>query len=85
MNEAERAHGAEPVETREIGVGGMTGDHCARRVETALREVSGVRDVRVERTAARALVTFDAAKTSVSALLDAVKRAGYEPKTTPGA
>ena len=79
MNETNNVHGAGTVETREIGIGGMTCDGCARRVETALRGVAGVTRVQVDRAAARAAITFDSAKTDVPALLDAVRRAGYEP------
>lgn len=85
MQENDNVRGAETFETREMGIAGMTCDHCARRVETALRGVTGVKDVRVERAAARAVITFDPARTNVPALHDAVSRAGYEPTATrPG-
>jgi len=68
------------LETRELGVEGMTCDHCARRVEKALRGVEGVKAVRVDRAAALAVVTFDGARTGIPALRDAVAKSGYRPK-----
>ncbi|HWQ91812.1 MAG TPA: heavy metal-associated domain-containing protein [Clostridia bacterium] len=71
----------EPViETRAIGIAGMTCDNCVRQVEKALRSKEGVRDVKVDRAAARATVTFDRTKTDVPALHDALLQSGYQPK-----
>lgn len=70
----------ENLATREIGVDGMTCDHCARRVEKALRGVEGVKEVRVDLAAAQAVVTFDRAQASVPMLQDAVVKSGYRPK-----
>jgi P-type Cu+ transporter len=69
----------EVFETREIGVAGMTCDNCAGRVEKALRGVNGVNEVRVDRQAALARVTFDSNKTALPALHDAVRQSGYQP------
>ena len=75
-----RIEGREPVETKVIGIAGMTCDHCVRKVEKALRARDGVKDVRVDRGAAQATVTFDPVKTDLPALHDAVLRTGYSPK-----
>lgn len=66
-------------ETRDLGVAGMTCDHCVRRVEKALRSHPGVKEVRVDRVAARATVTFDSRKTDIPALHDRLLHAGYRP------
>jgi Cu+-exporting ATPase len=79
MNEPENIAGNGAMETREIGVTGMTCDHCARRVEKALRGVDGVSDVRVNRPTASATVTFDNTKTKLPALEDALRKSGYPP------
>lgn len=73
------------TETREIGISGMTCDKCAARVEKALRGVHGVKDVRVDRQAARATVTFDTVNTNIPALHDALLKSGYKPSALPGA
>ncbi|HLP77058.1 MAG TPA: heavy-metal-associated domain-containing protein [Candidatus Paceibacterota bacterium] len=72
------------LETRDIGIAGMTCDKCVARVEKALRGVKGVKEVRVSRPAARATVTFDAAATSIAALHDALLKSGYKPMPLPG-
>ena len=67
-------------ETHTFGIDGMTCDNCVRTVERALRGVRGVQEVRVEREAARATVTFDRRETDVPALHDALLKAGYTPR-----
>lgn len=71
------------LETRDIGIKGMTCDHCVKRVEKALRGKAGVTEVRVDRAAARATVTFDRSQTDIPALHDALLASGYEPVPVP--
>jgi copper chaperone len=72
-------------ETRVIGIDGMTCDRCVQHVERALRGVNGVQEVRVDRGAARAEVTFDRQQTDMPALHDAVLKSGYIPRREPAA
>ena len=58
-----------------IAVEGMSCAHCEGTVEEALREVSGVTSIAVDREADRAVVEGDA---DVAALVQAVEDAGYE-------
>ncbi len=67
------------LETRDIGIQGMTCDHCVRKVERVLRAKSGVKKVQVDRAAARATVTFDRAQTDLPELHDALLASGYSP------
>ena len=83
MNERENIAGTSVLETHDIGIEGMTCDHCARRVEKALRGVSGVTEVSVDRDAAMATVTFDSTKTHMPALHDALLQSGYRPSARP--
>ena len=71
------------VETNRFGVAGMTCDKCVARVEQALRRTNGVRDVKVDRGAATATVTYERDKTNMPALHDAVRKAGYTPSVLP--
>ncbi len=72
----------EPVlETREIQIAGMACDNCVRKVEKALRSKDGVKEVRVDRNAGIATVTFDRTHTDIPALHEALLRSGYRPKT----
>ncbi|HEU5122661.1 MAG TPA: heavy-metal-associated domain-containing protein [Verrucomicrobiae bacterium] len=83
MNETEKAEQEAVMETRDIGISGMTCDKCVARVENALRGVNGVREVRVDRPAARATVTFDTVRTNIPALHDALLKSGYKPTALP--
>lgn len=83
MNARENIAGTSVFETHEIGIAGMTCDNCVRRVEKALRGVNGVKEVRVDRQAALATVTFDTTKTHIPDLHDALLKSGYRPVTQP--
>lgn len=80
MNEHENIAGASVLETHEIGIDGMTCDNCVKRVEKALRGVNGVTQVRVDRQAALATVTYDTTRTHMPDLHDAILKSGYRPK-----
>jgi copper chaperone CopZ len=67
-------------ETKSFAIEGMTCDNCVKHVTRALRGVSGVKSVEVDRGAARATVTFDTTKTDVPAMFAALKRSGYEAR-----
>jgi Cu+-exporting ATPase len=67
-----------------INVNGMTCDHCERNVERALRGVSGVRSVAVDRAAGAVDLDIDPARPpSMADLADALHAAGYEIGSTP--
>ncbi|HXT12042.1 MAG TPA: heavy-metal-associated domain-containing protein [Candidatus Angelobacter sp.] len=83
MNAHENVSGASALETHDIGIAGMTCDNCVRRVEKALRAVNGVTEVRVDRQAALATVTFDTTKTHIPELHDALLKSGYRPTSIP--
>ena len=68
-------------ETKAIAIEGMTCDNCVRHVTRALRQVSGVKSVEVDRQSARAAVTYDTTKTDIPALVDALKKSGYQART----
>ena len=62
-----------------IGIAGMTCDNCVRKVEQALRALRGVKEVRVDRAAALATVTYDSSHVNVPAMHDALLKSGYTP------
>lgn len=59
----------------ELTIGGMTCDHCVRSVTDAIRRNAAVSDADVRVGAAT--VRFDETRTTTSAIVDAVKTAGY--------
>jgi Cu+-exporting ATPase len=65
-------------ETLTLPVLGMTCASCQRHVEQALRSAAGVDEARVDLMAHRASVVFDPAVARPEALVEAVRRAGYD-------
>jgi len=61
-----------------LSVPGMTCAVCPITVKKALEKVPGVSRTSVSFEKKEAIVTFDDAKTSVKALEDATREAGYE-------
>ena len=66
-------------ETRVLAIEGMTCDNCVRTLTKALKQVNGIKDVKVDRENARAEVTFDTTKTHMPAIHEAILRSGYKP------
>src|SRR5437899_9928973 len=54
-------------------------DECVRKLREPLMRVPGVCDVRVNTKRERVIVTFDARKTHLPDLHDAILRSGYKP------
>lgn len=74
------------TQTVTLEVPGMTCSACPITVKTALRKVAGVENVSVTYDPKEAVVTFDDKATSVAALQEATKNAGYPstPKRADG-
>ena len=70
------------TETRELFVKGMTCAACARRVERAVKEIEGLRDVEVELSTGRVRFQLNGG-TPTSEIVQAIERAGYTVQ--PGA
>ncbi len=60
-----------------ITVKGMTCSGCVNSVTKAVKSVDGVQEAKVDLQGQQATVTFDEAKTSVQALIQAVEDTGY--------
>lgn len=63
--------------TSQLRVSGMYCAACAGLIEEALQGVDGVKEARVHSSTALALVRWDPQRTRASALVEAVRRAGY--------
>jgi mercuric ion binding protein len=66
-----------------LSVPGMTCEACPITVRKALERVPGVQKVKATFQPKEAVVTFDDAKTSVEALLEATKRVGFPATLKP--
>ena len=62
-----------------IAVEGLSDPHRATKIEVALRSLNGVESAVADLDRAEVRVTFDARKTHVPALHDAILRTGYRP------
>jgi mercuric ion binding protein len=65
------------TKTVTLSVPGMTCAACPITVKKALNKVEGVTKTEVSFEKKEATITYDDAKTSVNALLGAIKNAGY--------
>ncbi|MBS0436775.1 MAG: cadmium-translocating P-type ATPase [Proteobacteria bacterium] len=72
-----QAQGGSREATSQFRVSGMYCAACAGLIETALQGVDGVLEARVHSATALALVRWDPLRTRASALVEAVRRAGY--------
>jgi Cu+-exporting ATPase len=61
-----------------LGIGGMTCDHCAMRVQKALGAVPGVKSVVVDRGSSLAVITAGPSGLERAALVEAIRKAGYK-------
>ena len=71
------------TQTVTLSVPGMTCATCPITLKKALNKVEGVEKIEVNLEKKEALVTFDDAKTTVEALLEATKNAGYPSTVHP--
>ena len=71
------------TQTVTLSVTGMTCAACPVTIKKALNKVEGVENIEVNLEKKEALVTFDDAKTTVEALLEATKNAGYPSTVQP--
>jgi Cu2+-exporting ATPase len=72
-----QGQGGQREATSQFRVSGMYCAACAGVIEGALQGVDGVLEARVHASTSLALVRWDPLRTRVSALVDAVRRAGY--------
>jgi copper chaperone CopZ len=69
----------EVLETIEIATEGNDCDECVRRLRGPLMRLSGVKKVTADPKTERVRITFDARKTHVPDLHDAILKSGYKP------
>ncbi len=70
------------IETAHLAVDGLTEKDSVQKAVDVLKQVDGVQDVHGEKGGGVISVTFDARKTHVPALHDALLRSGYTPAST---
>ena len=71
------------IETAHLAVDGLTEADSVKEAVGILKKVDGVREVNGVPASGIITVTFDARKTHVPALHDALLKGGYHPSNTP--
>ncbi|MDQ8757370.1 heavy metal translocating P-type ATPase [Sphingosinicella sp. LHD-64] len=71
----------EEGDTLILPIEGMSCASCVGRIENAIRQVPGVADVSVNLATERAKVTFEEGRAQTAAVAEAVRKAGYTPKS----
>ncbi|MBI4296614.1 MAG: heavy-metal-associated domain-containing protein, partial [Chloroflexi bacterium] len=66
------------VKKTSLPIGGMTCASCVVNVQTALKEVHGVKEAVVNLAMGKAAVEYDPSEASLSAMKKAVDEIGYE-------
>ncbi len=70
------------IETAHLAVDGLAEQDSVAKVVDILKKVDGVKEVHGQNAAGMVTVTFDARKTHVPALQDALLQGGYTPART---
>ena len=70
------------IETAHLAVDGLSGEDSVQKAVDILKNTDGVTEVHGQTAAGVITVTFDARKTHVPALHDALLKGGYTPART---
>lgn len=65
-----------------LSVSGMHCSNCARTIQNALQDLTGVKAAVVDFAAKKATLEFDPAVCSEKQIVDAIKETGYVPAVT---
>lgn len=76
---AYRERQSQALETKEIGIKGMTCSRCVKTIKKALLTKNGVKEVRIDRENGVASVTYDPMRTDIPSLHQIILRKGYFP------
>jgi copper chaperone CopZ len=72
----------ELLETKTLGVAGMTTERCVKKIEKAFKKQPGVKSIHIDRETETATVTFDSRRTNMPELHELLLRSGYKPMAT---
>ncbi|WP_207941740.1 copper chaperone [Enterococcus sp. DIV2402] len=63
---------------QKFAIKGMSCDHCANRVETAINELPGIQKTKIHLKKGQGVVKFDEAQVSANEIAEKVSAIGYE-------
>lgn len=72
----------ELLETKSLGIAGMTSERCVKKIEKAFHKHPGVKSIQINREDEVATVTFDARRTNMPELHELLLKSGYKPMAT---
>ena len=72
----------ELLETKTLGIAGMTSDRCVQKIEKAFHKHPGVKTIKIDRENEVATVTFDSRTTNMPELHELLLKSGYKPMAT---
>ncbi len=70
------------LETKSLGIAGMTSERCVKKIEKAFHKHPGVKSIKINRHEEVATVTFDARQTNMPELHELLLKSGYKPMAT---
>ena len=70
---------SKPMSTVEIVIEGMSCQHCVGSVEKAIKELDGVKSVKVDLQNKKAVVEFNESEVDLNMMKKAVRECGYDP------
>lgn len=68
----------ELLDTKTIGIAGMTSERSIRKIERAFSQKIGVKEIQIDRENATATIVFDIRKTNMAELHELLLRSGYK-------
>jgi len=70
------------LETKSLGIAGMTSERCVKKIEKAFQKQPGVKSIKINREEEVATVTFDSRQTNMPELHELLLKSGYKPMAT---
>ncbi|ALX48843.1 heavy-metal-associated domain-containing protein [Lentibacillus amyloliquefaciens] len=72
------------IETNYLDIKGMHCSNCPTKIEKAVSEIAGVKDINVALSDENAQVTFNRNLTGISEIIDKIDTVGFEAKKVSG-
>ncbi len=72
----------ELLDTKTIGIAGMTSERSIRKIERAFSQKTGVKEIQIDRENATATIVFDIRQTNMAELHELLLRSGYKSPAT---
>ncbi len=66
-----------PTKTVQLAVTGLACGGCEKKADAAIRTVTGMRKVKVNKTSKRATITFEIKRATTTKIVKALKKAGF--------